>query len=205
MAISRRKNDGPPRAKLGEALLAAGEAEEALKVLQDPALLALPATRFCRAQAQATLGRWAEALSLYQQVASEAASPFRSRAILGQAEALRALRRPDEALQVFALLFSDPQAKDRAELRSVELLLEKRDTAGARRILDKTQPTALADKKEKRFLQGRIEAQLNHPERALELFQTILRRPEGASRAVLIATLCAVGRDQFAIENAGDG
>ena len=101
-------------AKLGEALLAAGEAEEALKVLQDPALLALPATRFYRAQAQATLERWAEALSLYQQVATDAASPFRSRAILGQAEALRALRRPDEALQVFALLFSDPQAKDRA-------------------------------------------------------------------------------------------
>src|SRR5476651_2104774 len=31
--------------KLGEALLAAGEAQEALKVLQDPTLLVLPATR----------------------------------------------------------------------------------------------------------------------------------------------------------------
>src|ERR1700682_698846 len=192
-------------AKLGDALLAAGEAEEALKVLQDPTLLALPATRFCRAQALATLQRWTEALSLYQQVAAEAASPFRSRAILGQAEPLRALRRPDEALQVFALLFSDPQAKDRAELRSVELLLEKQDTAGARRILDKTKPTALADKKEKRFLQGRLEAQLNHRERALELFQTILRRAEGASRAVLIATLCAVGETSLRLKTPETG
>jgi TolA-binding protein len=192
-------------AKLGEALLAAGEAEEALKVLQDPALLALPGTRFCRAQAQATLERWTEALSLYQQVAAEAASPFRSRAILGQAEALRALRRPDEALQVFALLFSNPQAKDRAELRSVELLLEKQDAAGARRILDKTRPTALADKKEKRLLQGRLEAQLNHHERALALFQTILRRPEGASRAVLIATLCAVGETSLRLKTPETG
>jgi TolA-binding protein len=192
-------------ANLGDALLAAGEAEEALKVLQDPTLLALPATQFCRAQALATLERWAEALSLYQQVAAEAASPFRSRAILGQAEALRALRRPDEALQIFALLFSDPQAKDRAELRSVELLLEKQDTAGARRILDKTRPTALADKKEKRFLQGRLEAQLNHRERALELFQTILRRPEGASRAVLIATLCAVGETSLRLKTPETG
>jgi TolA-binding protein len=180
-------------AKLGEALLAAGEAEEALKVLQDPNLLALPATRFCRAQALATLGRWAEALPLYREVAAEPASPYRSRATLGQVEALRALRRPDEALLVLARLFSDPQAKDRAELCSVELLLEKRDAAGARRILDRTRPTALADKKEKRFLQGRLEAQQNHRERALELFQSILRRPEGATRAVLIATLCAVG------------
>ena len=193
-------------AKLGEALLAAGDAEEALKVLQDPALLARPATRFCRAQALATLGRWAEALPLYQQVAAEAASPLRSEALLGQAEALRALRRPEEALQVFALLFSDPQAKDRAELRSVELLLEKRDTAGARRILDKARPAALADKKEKRFLQGRLEAQLNHRERALELFQTILRRPEGATRAVLIATLCAVAETNLRLKTpeAGD-
>jgi TolA-binding protein len=193
-------------ARLGEALLAAGDAEEALKVLQDPALLALPATRFCRAQALATLERWPEALPLYQQVAAEAASPFRSKAILGQAEALRALGRSDEALQVFALLFSDPQAKDRAELRSVELLLGKRDTAGARRILDKTRPKALADKKEKRFLQGRLEAQQNHRERALELFQTILRRPEGASRAVLIATLCAVAETNLRLKTpeAGD-
>lgn len=178
-------------AKLGEALLAAGETEEALKVLQDPTLQALLATRFCRAQALAALERWTEALPLYQQVAAEAASPFRSRAILGQADSLRALERPDEALRLFALLFSDPQWKDRAELRSVELLLEKRDTAAARRILERTRPTSLADKKEKRFFQGRLEAQLNHRERALELFQTILRRPEGASRAVLIATLCA--------------
>jgi len=193
-------------AKLGEALLAAGDAEGALKVLQEPAVLALPAARYCRAQGLATLERWAEALPLYQQLAAEAASAFRSRAILGQAEALRALRRSEEALRVFALLFSDPQTKDRAELRSVELLLEKRDTAGARRILDKTRPTALADKKEKRFLQGRLEAQLNHRERALELFQTILRRPEGASRAVLIATLCAVGETNLRLKTpeAGD-
>jgi TolA-binding protein len=194
-------------AKLGEALLAAGDAEQALEtLLQDPALSALPATRFCRAQALATLQRWAEALLLYQQVATETSSPFRSRAILGQAESLRALRRPDEALQVLKLLFSDPQAKDRAELRAAELFLEKQDTAAARRILDKTRPVALADKKEKRFLQGRLEAQLNHRERALELFQTILRRPEGASRAVLIATLCAVGETSLRLKTpeAGD-
>ena len=202
LAVEERRTAS---AKLGEALLAAGETEEALRVLQDPALQTLPATRFYQAQALATLGRWTDALSLYQQVAAEAASPFRSRAMLGQAEALRALGQPDEALQIFALLFADPQAKDRAGLRSAELLLEKKDTAGARRILDKTRPTALADKKEKRFLQGRLEAQLNHRERALELFQTILRRPEGASRSVLIATLCAVGETSLRLKTPETG
>ncbi len=179
-------------AKLGEALLAAGEAEEALKILVNASLQDLPAIRFWRAQALANLQRWSEALPLYQQAATEAASPFHSNAILGEAEALRALGRSDDALQTFALLFSDAQWKDRAELRSVELLLDKQDNAAARRLLDKTRPMALGDKKLKRFLQGRVEAQLNHRERAIELFQTIVRTPESVSRAVLIATLCAI-------------
>jgi tetratricopeptide (TPR) repeat protein len=193
-------------AKLGEALLASGEVEEALKVLEDPALQDLPATWLWRAQGLAMLQRWPEALALYQKVAAQNPSPFRTVAQFGQAEALRALQRFDEALQVFGLLLADPQWSDRAQLRSIELSLEKRDNAGARRILDKARPVALADKKEKRYLQGRLEAQLNHHGRATELYQTILRRPEGASRAVLIATLCAMAESHLQLQTpeAGD-
>ncbi|MEN3370360.1 MAG: hypothetical protein V7609_2503 [Verrucomicrobiota bacterium] len=178
-------------AKLAEALLTAGQAEEALKFLEDPAVADLPATSFWRAQVYSTLRRWSEALPLYKQAAEQKGSTFRWPAIFGQAEALRALGRREEALQLFAFLFSDPRWSDRAQLRFAELLLEKRDTAGARRLLDKAKPAALGDKKEKRFLQGRLEALLDHPQRAVELFQTIIRTPEGTSRAVLIATLCA--------------
>jgi len=193
-------------AKLAEALLAAGDAEQALQVLEDPALQDLPATWLWRAQALASLQRWSEALPLYRKVAAQNASPFRTSALLGQAEALRALQRFDEALQAFSLLLGDPQWSDRARLRSIELLLEKRDNTGARRILDKTRPAALSDKKEKRYLQGRLEAQLNHHERALELYQTVLRRPEGATRAVLVATLCAIAESHLQLETpeAGD-
>jgi tetratricopeptide (TPR) repeat protein len=194
------------RAKLGEALLAGGEAAEALKILEDPALQDLPATWLWRAQALAMLGRWADALPLYQKAAAQNPSPFRTTALFGHAEALRALQRPNEALQVFASLLGDPQWNDRAQLRSIELLLEKRDNAGARKILDKARPAALADKKEKRYLQGRLEAQLNHHERAIELYQTILRRPEGTARPVLIATLCASAESHLQLQSpeAGD-
>ncbi len=208
--ILQRDLAGPDRrtvmAKLGEALLAAGEAGQALQVLEDPELQDLPATWLWRAQALASLQRWSEALPLYQKVAVQNPSPFRTSALLGQAEALRALQRFDEALQAFSLLLGDPQWNDRAQLRSIELLLEKRDNTGARRILDKTRPAALSDKKEKRYLQGRLEAQLNHHERAIELYQTILRRPEGATRAVLIATLCAMAEShlQLLTPEAGD-
>src|SRR5438270_8253391 len=111
-------------AKLGEALLASGEAEEALKVLQDPALEDLPATSLWRAQALAMLQRWSEALPLYQKLAARNPSPFRAVALFGQAETLRALQRYDEALQTFGSLLGDPQWNDRAQLRSIELLPE---------------------------------------------------------------------------------
>ena len=192
-------------AKLGEALLASGELEEALKVLEDPAVRDLPATSLWRAQALAGLGRWDEALPLYQKVAAQNPSPFRSTALFGQAEAWRALQRFDEALQLFATLLGDPQWNDRAQLRSIELLLEKRDNAGARRILDKARPAALSDKKEKRYLQGRLEAQLNHHDRAVELYQTILRRTEGTTRAVLIATLCATAESHLQLQTPETG
>jgi outer membrane protein assembly factor BamD (BamD/ComL family) len=187
-------------AKLGEALLAAEEPEEALKILEDPTLQDLPATWLWRAQVLAAQQRWSEALPLFAKVAAQNPSAFRSTALFGQAEALRALQRFDEALQTFTSLLSDPLWNDRAQLRSIELLLDKRDNAGARRILDKARPAALADKKEKRYLQGRLEAQLNHHERAIELYQTILRRPEGASRAVLIATLCASAESHLQLQ-----
>ena len=207
--ILKRDLSGPDKkmvkAKLGEALLAAGEGEEALTVLRDPDLQDLPATWLWRAQALASLQRWTEALPLYQKVAGEKASPLRTTGLFGQAESLRALQRFDEALQIFGELLSDPQWNERAQLRSIELLLDKRDNTAARRILDKTRPSALADKKEKRYLQGRLEAQLNHNERAIELYQTILRRPEGASRAVLIATLCAVGESHLQLQTPETG
>jgi outer membrane protein assembly factor BamD (BamD/ComL family) len=192
-------------AKLGEALLATGDAEQALKVLQDPALDDLAAIPLWRAQALASLQRWPEALALYQKLAAQNRSLFRSTALFGQAEALRALERSDEALQAYGRLLGDQQWNDRAQLRSIELLLAKNDVAGARRILDKARPASLADKKEKRYLQGRLEAQLNHHERAVELYQTILRRPEGATRAVLIATLCANAESHLQLQTPETG
>ncbi len=178
--------------KLGEALLAADEPEEALKILQDPTLPSKPMTRFQFAQALAATGRWSEALPIYQEVTKTSEAPLRSKAIYGQAQAFRALQRWDEALSTFTSLFSDPQWKDRAHLRAIELMIEKGDTSGAQTLLDKSNPTTTGDKKERRFLRSQLERRLGHYDRALQLLQTILQRPEGASRANLIATLCAI-------------
>ena len=191
-------------ARLAEALVAAGQPEEAL-VLLDAAAAPVPTGPFIRAQALAAVSRWGEALPLYREAASDPAAPFHGDAIFGQAEALRALGRTDEALQVLAPLTRDQRWKVRARFRSVELLTDKQDTAAALRLLDSVAPRSVADRKERRFLRGSIEAKRGNRERAIELFRSILQRPDGATHAVLVATLFAIAEAHLQSGTPGAG
>jgi|HubBroStandDraft_4_1064222.scaffolds.fasta_scaffold04420_4 TolA-binding protein len=179
--------------KLAEALLATKQPGEALQLLDDLRLREVASSKFLRAQALVSLHRPAEALPIYEQVATDEKSPFRTNAIFGAAEMLRALNRPDEALQKFAILFRDPVWSVQARLRSAELFLDKADAPNARRILDAAQPKSAADKKEREFLRGRVEMVSQRPERAAHVFQSLLQRPRGASHTVLLATLFGFG------------
>ncbi|MBA2242545.1 MAG: tetratricopeptide repeat protein [Chthoniobacterales bacterium] len=192
--------------KLGEALFAAEEPEEALKVLSDPELSGVPAAKFWRAQALAALSRWAEALPLYHDVAAQNGSGFHSEALYGEAEALRALGRFDDALQAFRRLTRHPRWRVRARLRSVELILvAKQDPAGATRILNLTQPKTEAEKKERRLLRGRIEAQLGKYERAVALFAPIAKDPAGASHSVFVAAVLGIADAYLQMGTPGAG
>ena len=177
--------------KLGEALAAAEQPEEALTVLSDPKLQDLPGTKFFRAQALAALSRWAEALPLYRQSTAETGSLYRVESLFGQVEALRALGMVDEALAVLRVLQRDPRWLVRARLRGAELLLQKQDDEGATRVMQSVAPTALGEKKERRLLRGRIEARRNR-DNAIELYESILKNPVGATHSVLVATLFAL-------------
>ncbi|HEV3408689.1 MAG TPA: tetratricopeptide repeat protein, partial [Chthoniobacterales bacterium] len=177
---------------LGEALIAAARAEEALQVLADPALRELPPAKFHIAQALAALERWAEALPLYQQVAADAASPFRSEASFAVAEALRALGRNDEALRAYSALEHDPRWFVRAAFRRTELLLARNDAAAAARILNAIDAKSPADRRERRFLRGCLELKLGNRPAAIQAFASILKNQQGAPRPVLIATLIGI-------------
>lgn len=177
--------------KLAEALVSSGEAEQALELLADPASRDVPNANFMEAQALAALARWAEALPLYTQAAADAASPLRADALFGRAEALRALNRPDEALAAYGVVERDPQWTTRARFRTVELLVEKQESAAAARVLDSAQPTTTAERKERRLLRGRVEAQRSRA-RANNLYGSILKNPQGTPHSVLIAALFAV-------------
>src|SRR5919204_491941 len=115
---------------------------------------------------EASLHRWDEALTLYEQLANDGGSPFRSAATFGAAEMLRALGRRDEALKKITLLIHDKEWGTRAQLRADELYLETGDSAGARHPLEEMQPTSTAERRERRVLRGRLELVQRRPERA---------------------------------------
>jgi TolA-binding protein len=193
--LTRELSDDDRRmasASLAEAHIAAGEAGKAIEILDRPLLRGFAPADFWRAQALATLGRWEEALRFYEAVAGRPQDRFRAEALFGKAEALRSLGRMDEALHAFASVFPDQRWKTRAQLRSVELFLEKKDTSAANRILNQMQPVSVAEEKERRFLRGRLEAQLNHPNRAVELLRPIPKEPIGISHSILVAALFAL-------------
>ena len=191
--------------RLAQALIASEQYGEALDLLREPQLRAELGTAFFQAQALAGLDRWAEALPLYESAAGDPASPFRTDAMLGHAETLRALGRRDEALQAFSSLTRDPRWKVQARLRSAELLLQKDDLPAARRVLDSARPRSPVERKYKRFLRASLELKRNNSARALELFTSILKQPEGASRQVLIATLFAIADAHLQANTPGAG
>lgn len=133
--------------KLLEAMVAANQTAEALKLVDDPRLRQSAVATFWHAQLLASVHRETEALALYRQIASDPKSSFHSEALFGAAEMLRALGRRDEALQEFNALFRNPKWSVRAQLRATELYLDKADAGSARRLLEKTQPTTVAEKK----------------------------------------------------------
>ena len=175
--------------KLLEALVGANQTADALKLADDPRLQRSSTAIFWHAQLLASLNRQADALALYRQLAADPKSGLHAESVFGAAEMLRALGRQDEALQNLNALFRDSKWSVRAQLRAAEIYLDKSDPGSAQRLLEKTQPTTIADKKQRHFLRGRVELALRHLERAIETFDSILKQPDGATHETLTAVL----------------
>ena len=118
---------------------------------------------------------------------------------------LRALGRQDEALAKLSVLLRDKEWSIPAQLRSAELYIDKADAGKARRILDETQPKSVPERKERRLLRGRLELILQRPERAIGVFEALLKRPEGATHDTLIAALFGIADAHLLLKTAEAG
>jgi lipopolysaccharide biosynthesis regulator YciM len=192
--------------KLAEAQVAAREPEDTLVLLADPRLREMPWAKFWRAQALAGLNRWADAQPLYDELTTDRSSPFHGAAVFGTAEVLRALGKRQGAVRKLNLLFHDKEWATRAQLRAAELYIEMADAPNARRLLAEMRPTLVAERRERRVLRGRVELILQRPERAIGMFQALLKRPEGTAHATLIAALFGIAdaHVQLKTPEAGD-
>jgi predicted negative regulator of RcsB-dependent stress response len=186
--------------KLSEAQVAAKQPENTLVLLGDSRVRELPWAKFWRAQAFASLHRWTEALPLYEQLAKDQGSPFRSAATFGTAEMLRAVGKRDAALKKFSSLMHDKEWGTRAQMRAAELYIEQGDAANARRVLEKMQPASIAERRERRVLRGRLELILGRSERALGIFRGLLKRPAGTAHPALIAAVLGVAEAQMQLK-----
>src|SRR5438094_3940443 len=192
--------------KLAEAQVAAREPEDTLVLLADGRVRKLPWAKFWRAQAFAGLKRWADALPLYEELATHEGSPFRGAATFGAAEMLRALGKREEALRKLNLLLHDKEWAMRGQLRAREIAIEMADASNAQRLWEQMKPRLVAERRDRRLLRGRLELILQRPERAIGMFQTLLKRPEGAAHATLIAALFGIAEAHLQLKTpeAGD-
>jgi tetratricopeptide (TPR) repeat protein len=177
------------RKKLAEALVQAERPAEALPLLENASLTNDLDAVLLRAQALAALNRWTEALPFYEKVAADRSTPRQAEAVFGAAQALQAMARRDEAMKRYASLQNDRKWSVRARLRISLLMMERGDVPGADHLLRETKPQATTERNEKRFLIGQLNLQQGRPEKAIETLSVILKRPEGVSHSLLVATL----------------
>jgi len=177
------------RKKLAEALLQAGRPAEVLTLFETPNLTNDEEAVFVHGQALAALERWQEALPLYQRVAANAGAALRAEAMFGAGQALQALGHRDDAIRQFRALQSNPKWTVRVRLRLAQLLIARGDLVAANQLLREIKPQATTERNEKRFFFGQLNFVQGHFEKAIETWSVILKKPEGVSHSLLLATL----------------
>ena len=191
--------------RLAEALIAAKRPADALHILDDPILRDSVTAKFFRAQALVAVHRFEDALALYREVAGSP-GPQQRPSAFGMAEMLRALGRPDEAIRQYRTIETDSRFGVSARLREAELLIDKRESAMAKRALDRAQARTTPDKRQKRLLRGWWELLNQQPEKAIGLLDSLVKKPEGASHETVMAALFAIADAHLQINapEAGD-
>src|SRR4029077_4695600 len=75
----------------------------------------------------------------------------------------------------------------------------------ARRLLEQLQPASVAERRERRVLRGRLELISHRPERAIGMFQAILKRPEGTPHPILLAALFGIAEAHLQLKTPETG
>lgn len=177
---------------LVQALIAAKRPAEALTLIKQNDLSRSSAEKFWHAQALAALGEWNAARLLYEAAAVDNAFPMRVEAAFAAAEMSRATGHSDEAVRKLTPLLQEKKWQTRAALHLASLFLDRSDPQNAQRALQRIGRETAAERKQHRFLRGRLELAQHHADRALGQLEPLAKRPREVSHPLMIATLCLI-------------
>lgn len=166
---------------LAHALSSAGQLDEALAALQPLAVTADPRVTLLRADVLAATGHWSEARPLYH---SLAALP---KATVGEAEALQALGRPEDAVILLESLVHAGTASTATRIRYAVLLAELRRLPEARQALVSLVPGTPEENKWKQYAEARILLAEDQAAPALQTLEAILEDREALPESLLVA------------------
>lgn len=175
---------------LGEAQLAAGQHERALRSIQPLVVAEIPAAQVLQAHIFVSAGRWREALPIYQKLA--AAPVALPAARLGMAESLHATGDTKGAVAVLEDFVSEFPENTAARLRLTGLLSALKQSVRARAVLTATVRKLPGEQLWARYLEGRVLLLENHAEEAASIFEEVIAAPAHLSQDLLAAATLAL-------------
>ncbi len=176
--------------ELAGALLASGEVEEALWIIQPLAESGDAAARLLRADLLARGARWTEALPQYQALATH--PEVGAAAQLGLAETFQALDQTANAIQVLEGFVAKHPEQVGARLRLAGLFVDARKFSQAREMITRIKPREMADEKWSKYVEGRLLLGGGQPAPALVLFEQVLQNLSGVSASLLFGATLGV-------------
>ncbi len=167
--------------RLAEALIRAGNSDEALSLLAQPILAKNPETPFWKAQALAGKNRFREASELFAAFLANPSSPYRNEAAFTQASLLLALEQPDAAIEVLKQLAgaANPATRLKIGLYQAEILLDQNRAAEAREVLPKKENITDVTRPLADFLEAQLLLKEGKPAEAEAIFQALVNQPQG--------------------------
>lgn len=170
--------------ELAAALFAAEELDEAQWVVLPLAETGDPASRLLQADIYAHGARWAEALPIYQELASSAGAVGEA-AQLGAVECLQALGRLDQAAAALEKFTAAQPANTGARLRLASLWIDLGKIPQAEAVVKGVKVENGTDEKWKRYLEGRLLLAQKQAAPALQIFDELQRSPAQLTESLL--------------------
>ena len=190
--------------RLAETRVRAGQAAEALKILDDPILSESPELPFWKAQALAAEGKIGDAVVLLDGKAIGAKAPHRREALFTRASLQRLLGDLPGALEALGILAQekDPATVQKAKMETAAILLDQGKAAEALAALPppNAKMSALQTARAE-WLRARAQLAMGEHQAAAGIFAAMLQREEEAFAAYRQEATVGLARAQLAAGN----